>query len=620
MAKLVYTDASGREMSVELGPQAPVVSIGRATDCTIRSNRKSVSRHHAEFHYSNGRYEIVDLNSSNGTYLMINDERKPVSSSEFLQDQDEVWCGDFILRFYQDASQQPGGQKPAAAPQLNGNYGGGGLEVEQGYGANRVTQDFGQDEVGSFGQGGFGQGQNPNQGGAQNGFGQNPYDSGMGPGQAQGGVSGGQNGFGQTPYDAGMGAGQNQGGFGQNNFDQGGFDQGGDEDDGGGVSFGVSAGGGQYAGLNEASAGYDDVLEIDPRELASEVSEVDPYAGGGVSAGGVDVARLQDEKRAIEELAARQADEIEGLRRQLEEAQRAAPQGGDHGEAERLNAELREALQENERLSTELRETREASQEALIERERGEDLDRRLQEATARIDELRARAETAESQLEARGGDVDLLERELERAQEELRAARGGGQAREELEAARKEAARQERLLGEFERRNRDLQAEQVELNAEIEALRAAAVDAGGRLEAAQAELSRQAEELEGLRAERDTLQGRAEAAEGSLEEARAARASLESLERDLRGEIEGLKQRLKLERERARSGEQAAPGFDAGALRAKMESLDRIVDAIERTDLQPLSTVDRVRLQSAIRDTAPRRTLKAMMDALSEG
>ncbi|TXD34041.1 FHA domain-containing protein [Lujinxingia vulgaris] len=619
MAKLVYTDASGREMSVELGPQAPVVSIGRATDCTIRSNRKSVSRHHAEFHYSNGRYEIVDLNSSNGTYLMINDERKPITSSEFLQDQDEVWCGDFILRFYQDASQQPA----ASAPQLNGNYGagGGGLEVEQGYGANRVTQDFGQEEMGGFGQGGFGPGQNqnpnpnpnPNQGGAPSGFGQNPYDSGMGAGQPQGG---GQNGFGQNPYDSGMGAGQ--GGFGQNGFDQGGFDQGND-DDGGGVSFGVSAGGGQYAGLNEPSAGYDDVLEIDPRELASEVSEVDPYAGGG--AGGVDVARLQEEKRAIEELAARQADELEGLRRQLEEAQIAAQQGGGgDGEAERLSTELREALEEKERLSAELRETREASQEAIIERERGEDLDRRLQEATARIDELRARAETAESQLEARGGDVDLLERELERAQEELRAARGGGQAREELEAARKEAARQERLLGEFERRNRDLQAEQVELNAEIEALRAAAVDAGGRLEAAQAELASLGEELEGLRAERDTLQGRAEAAEGALEEARAARASLESLERDLRGEIEGLKQRLKLERERARGSEAAGPAFDAGALRAKMESLDRIVDAIERTDLQPLSTVDRVRLQSAIRDTAPRRTLKEMMDALSEG
>ncbi|RVU45760.1 FHA domain-containing protein [Lujinxingia sediminis] len=581
VAKLVYTDASGREMSVELGPQAPVVSIGRATDCTIRSNRKSVSRHHAEFHYSNGRYEIVDLNSSNGTYLMINDERKPITSSEFLQDQDEVWCGDFILRFYQHAAQQPVG----AAPQLNANYGvgGGGLEVDQGYGANRVTQDFGQEEMGGFGQGGFDQG-GFDQGQNQGGFAQNSYDSGgMGPGQ---------------------------GGFGQGGFDPG-------DDDGGGVSFGVSAGGGQYAGLNESSAGYDDVLEIDPRELASEASEVEPYAAGG----GVDVARLQDEKRAIEELAARQADELEGLRRQLEEAQHAAPQGGgDDGEVERLNTELREAVEEKERLSTELREAREASREATIERERGEDLDRRLQEATSRIDELRARAEKAESKLEERGGDMDLLEQELERAREELRAARGGGQAREELEAARKEAARQERLLGEFERRNRDLQAEQVELNAEIEALRAAAVDAGGRMEAAQAELARLGDELGALRAERDTLQGRAEAAESGLEEARAARASLESLERDLRGEIEGLKQRLKLERERARGTESAAPALDCGALRAKMESLDRIVDAIERTDLQPLSTVDRVRLQSAIRDTAPRRTLKEMMDALSEG
>ena len=99
MGKLIYMDNSGREIIVPFGPEQPLVTIGRATDCTIRSNRKSVSRHHAEFRYNNGQYEVVDLGSSNGTYLIVNDNRQPVKPRVTLTHNDEVWCGDFILHF-----------------------------------------------------------------------------------------------------------------------------------------------------------------------------------------------------------------------------------------------------------------------------------------------------------------------------------------------------------------------------------------------------------------------------------------------------------------------------------------------------------------------------------------
>ena len=101
MARIVYTDASNRECSAHLGPDQPVVSIGRATDCTIRSNRKSVSRHHAEFRYNNGTFEVIDLNSSNGTWLIENEQRFEIAH-ERLEDQDEIWCGDFIIHFLLD--------------------------------------------------------------------------------------------------------------------------------------------------------------------------------------------------------------------------------------------------------------------------------------------------------------------------------------------------------------------------------------------------------------------------------------------------------------------------------------------------------------------------------------
>ncbi|RAL21251.1 hypothetical protein DL240_14085 [Lujinxingia litoralis] len=575
-------------MSVELGPQAPVVSIGRATDCTIRSNRKSVSRRHAEFRYSGGRYEIVDLNSSNGTYLMINEERTPVSPSEVLQDLDEVWCGDFILRFYEEAGGvQPGGIGMGAGS--GGFAQQGGLQVHEGYDANRVTHDFGQEDMAAYAPTG---GMGPGQGGM------GPGQGGMGPGQ--GGMGPGQGGMG--PGQGSMGPGQGFGGdFG--------------EEDAFGVGFGGEAvSSGQFAGLNEASASYDDVLAIDPRELAGEVSEVPDFQAGsgpyGGGAGDVQAERLREEKLALEELAARQADELEGLRHQVEALQRQTRPGSDD-EIERLAGELRRAQEERQGLDAELARARQASQEVGKERERAHEAERRLEEATGRIDELRERAESAESDAQTHRSDVASLQRELEQVRDELRGLRGGGSAREELEQTRGEVARQERLLGEFERRNRDLQAEQQDLQAELASLRQVRGDLHGKLEGAQARQAELEAQVETLHAERR----RAEAAEQALEEARQAGAALQEQERDLRGEIEGLKQRLKLERERSRGAtETSLP--DLGALRAKLESLDRIVDAIERTDLQPLSTVDRVRLQSAIRDTAPRRTLKELMDA----
>ncbi len=95
-------DNSNREVVVPFGPEQPVVTIGRATDCVIRSNRRSVSRHHAEFRYHQGQYEVVDLGSANGTYLIINENRQRIEGSLTLNHSDEVWCGDFILYFEED--------------------------------------------------------------------------------------------------------------------------------------------------------------------------------------------------------------------------------------------------------------------------------------------------------------------------------------------------------------------------------------------------------------------------------------------------------------------------------------------------------------------------------------
>lgn len=45
----------------------PVTSIGRRADNHVVINHEYVSRHHAQIQYSQGRYGILDLNSTVGT-------------------------------------------------------------------------------------------------------------------------------------------------------------------------------------------------------------------------------------------------------------------------------------------------------------------------------------------------------------------------------------------------------------------------------------------------------------------------------------------------------------------------------------------------------------------------
>jgi pSer/pThr/pTyr-binding forkhead associated (FHA) protein len=72
--------------------------LGRGDDCTIRLDRKSVSRHHARIYATPaGGWEVEDMQSTNGTYL--NDI--PIASCT-LQDADQLKLGAVVLRFVDD--------------------------------------------------------------------------------------------------------------------------------------------------------------------------------------------------------------------------------------------------------------------------------------------------------------------------------------------------------------------------------------------------------------------------------------------------------------------------------------------------------------------------------------
>jgi predicted nucleic acid-binding Zn-ribbon protein len=577
------------------------VSIGRATDCTIRSNRKSVSRHHAEFRYTNGAFEVIDLNSSNGTWLIENEQRFEIAH-ERLEDQDEIWCGDFIVHFLVDDDaekeltvndQHPSGQNQSSQNQSGQNQSG-----EQGYvsGPTEAADAF-------------------------------EFDGGN---------------FGAEPSEA-------------------------HQEDGGGLD--------QHSSV---AFDYDEVEELG----ADDMVELDKQPAGGGHSGqaysGDEVERLLQEKQSIEDLASRQAFEIEELQAKLEQASQQLDQNGGAASQQahaQLQQQLDQALADVEALRHENQQLREqldsgqqnaAKVESLAaelesERHQVEALRSELQSSGDELAGARQRIEKAQEQESALQRDladksdrVEALEHDVRTLEEELAASGGSGddveRVREQLEKVRQDYEKSDRLLNEYERRNAELRTELDEQRDSNEELRQAA--------------EQNEEKLAELFDARDALQtqlAELEPAKEELDEKREALEQAEELNADLKAEVQGLKQRLQLERRRSDedvteelerleaelieateriseleqqreelSGELAEAveekeaadgGFDPEELaeiRQRLSALERLADAIDRTDLEPLSTVDRIRLQSAIRETNPKKTLQEALDLLT--
>ncbi len=71
------------------------VTLGRGSDNTIVLENDSVSRQHCRVERRGAHYDIVDLKSTNGTY--VNDE--PIDEIQRLQRGDQLKVGDRILKF-----------------------------------------------------------------------------------------------------------------------------------------------------------------------------------------------------------------------------------------------------------------------------------------------------------------------------------------------------------------------------------------------------------------------------------------------------------------------------------------------------------------------------------------
>ena len=85
-------EGDGGQHTYEL--QTPVTLLGRGTDCDLRLVDPGVSRHHAELRVEHDQVVLVDLGSTNGTF--VNGRRVSV---EALRDGDELQFGNTRMRF-----------------------------------------------------------------------------------------------------------------------------------------------------------------------------------------------------------------------------------------------------------------------------------------------------------------------------------------------------------------------------------------------------------------------------------------------------------------------------------------------------------------------------------------
>jgi hypothetical protein len=84
--------------------QTPVTLLGRGTDCDLRLVDPGVSRHHAELRVEDGQVVLVDLGSTNGTFVNGQPVRRFV-----LTDGTHVTLGRTTLIFRQDGGYQNAG-------------------------------------------------------------------------------------------------------------------------------------------------------------------------------------------------------------------------------------------------------------------------------------------------------------------------------------------------------------------------------------------------------------------------------------------------------------------------------------------------------------------------------
>jgi pilus assembly protein CpaF len=106
MVTVTISEKGGQQSQYEFNKSE--ITIGRMKGNDIVLPKGNVSKKHSRISVRDGNVQIVDLNSTNGTYV----NGRKVTSEQPITENDKVYIGDFILQVEQPETSQP----PAAPP------------------------------------------------------------------------------------------------------------------------------------------------------------------------------------------------------------------------------------------------------------------------------------------------------------------------------------------------------------------------------------------------------------------------------------------------------------------------------------------------------------------------
>src|SRR6516165_7060467 len=103
MFAIVVNEKGGEQKRLEF--DKPEVTIGRVQGNDIVLPKGNVSKRHARIVLKDGKFIIVDLKSTNGTYV----NGRKITSPLVVKDSDKIYIGDFIVGVDESAGAEADG-------------------------------------------------------------------------------------------------------------------------------------------------------------------------------------------------------------------------------------------------------------------------------------------------------------------------------------------------------------------------------------------------------------------------------------------------------------------------------------------------------------------------------